>query len=550
MRIRCAHQAVLGILLVCQFSVSLATETPDPNESSKYLNAVRTFFAADGGGYYVATGGNDAGPGTMERPLATLERAIAMVKPGETVYVRGGKYQCDKTIMLLESGEQGKPIRVWAYRDEEPIFNVKQGRGFTVRGAYWHLKGLIISDTRTAGLQLEGDGSHHNVIEQLQTHSNGDTGVNLTRGAAHNLVLNCDSYRNFDLPTNGENADGFGAKFGVGQGNTLIGCRAWNNADDGFDCWYAGSSVGMENCYAYRNGQNIWEHPGFTGNANGFKLGQMEGAHIVIRCAAWEHPVRGFDLNGNSTGVTLYNCSALRNRIDYAFTFTKGNIDKNTLRNNLSLGGGIRINPAVNEQHNNWSTPLDIHVTEQDFLSLDDSVITGPRNPDGSIPKNDFLRLAPGSDAIDAGTDVGLPFVGKAPDLGAFEYDPNKTSEGYVKMLHRAVRDHNVKQIEQLLAQGEAVNDKDWLGYAPLHWACYFGYPDLIELLIGKGADHNLISDTGRTPLEIAEAMDYESLTNILRKHGGTIGGNNRGLPLRSDSAEKHPFYRHPFEAT
>jgi len=189
MRIRCAHQAVLGILLVCQFSVSLATETPYPNESSKYLNAVRTFLAADGGGYYVAANGNDAGPGTMEQPWGTLEKALAVVKPGETVYVRGGKYQCDKTIMFLGSGEPSKPIRVWAYGNEEPIFNIKQGRGFTVRGAYWHLKGLTISNAVAAGLQLEGAGSHHNVIERLQTHSNGNTGVNLTNRAGYNLIV-------------------------------------------------------------------------------------------------------------------------------------------------------------------------------------------------------------------------------------------------------------------------------------------------------------------------------------------------------------------------
>ena len=479
-----------------------------------------SLLAADGGGYYVATNGNDAGPGTMEQPWGTLEKALAMVKPGETIYVHAGTYPCDKTIMFLASGEQGKPIRVWAYRDEEPVFNVKQGRGLTVRGAYWHLKGLIISDTRTAGLQLEGDGSHHNVIERLQAHSNGDTGINLTREAAHNVILNCDSYRNFDPPTNGENADGFGAKFGIGQGNLFIGCRAWNNADDGFDCWYAGSSVRMENCCAYRNGQNIWEHPGFTGNANGFKLGQMEGAHIVIHCIAWEHPMRGFDLNGNSTGVTLYNCTALRNKIDYAFTFTKGNIEKNILRNNLSLGGGIRINPAVNEQHNSWSPGLGKDVTEQDFLSLDDSVVTGPRNPDGSVPESDFLRLAPNSDAIDVGTEVGLPFAGKAADLGAFEYDHEKAKQqSGINWLHQAVRDHDIAKIQSMLSEKADVNEKDWLGYAPLHWACYFGYPDLAELLLDNGANPSLKSNTGRTPLEIAGAMDYEQIAELLRKH-------------------------------
>ena len=32
-----------------------------------------------------------------------------------------------------------------------------------------------------------------------------------------------------------------------------------------------------------------------------------------------------------------------------------------------------------------------------------------------------FLRLAKGSDLIDKGEDVGLPFAGSAPDLGPFE---------------------------------------------------------------------------------------------------------------------------------
>jgi len=43
MRGRLTHRAVLGILLTCQFSICLATETPDPKDSSKYLKAVREF---------------------------------------------------------------------------------------------------------------------------------------------------------------------------------------------------------------------------------------------------------------------------------------------------------------------------------------------------------------------------------------------------------------------------------------------------------------------------------------------------------------------------
>ena len=36
-------------------------------------------------------------------------------------------------------------------------------------------------------------------------------------------------------------------------------------------------------------------------------------------------------------------------------------------------------------------------------------------------PVNNYFQLRPGSPAIDTGVDVGLPFNGAAPDIGAFE---------------------------------------------------------------------------------------------------------------------------------
>ena len=115
-----------------------------------------------------------------------------------------------------------------------------------------------------------------------------------------------------------------------------------------------------------------------------------------------------------------------------------------------------------------------------------------------------------------------MPYIGKAPDLGAFEYNPDENAENYVKMLHQYVRDHDIEKINEMLASGTDINEKDWLGYAPLHWACYFGCNDLVTLLIDKGADPNLLSDTGRTCLEIATAMDYGEIAELLKKHGAT----------------------------
>jgi len=43
MRVRFVNWPVFGIFLIWQFSICLGTETSDANESTKYLDAVRTF---------------------------------------------------------------------------------------------------------------------------------------------------------------------------------------------------------------------------------------------------------------------------------------------------------------------------------------------------------------------------------------------------------------------------------------------------------------------------------------------------------------------------
>jgi hypothetical protein len=90
-------------------------------------------------------------------------------------------------------------------------------------------------------------------------------------------------------------------------------------------------------------------------------------------------------------------------------------------------------------ENNTWNLNLDL--TEDDFESLDDPSMTvtgkdlstivgilGPRNDDGSVPNVGFLKLKKGSRAIDKGENLGFPFVGEAPDLGAFEYGLSSSS--------------------------------------------------------------------------------------------------------------------------
>jgi len=445
-----------------------------PHEIINQYNEIAELLRVNNEAYVVAINGNDSNPGTLDKPFKTIAAALECVGPGNIIYIRGGIYHCEGSIRLDKSGARANPIWLKAYPGEKPIidFSGVLGDSLFISGAYWHIKGLVIINGQR-GVMVWGPGACHNVLDQITTYANGWGGILLRDGAAYNIILNCDSSKNFDPEFNGDTCDGFSAAFLLGQGNFFIGNRSWNNSDDGYDCWKAVSELQFENCYAWDNGENIWDHPFWHGNGNGFKLGQGGGRHVLIDCTAWGHKWgagAGFTLNGNSSGVILRNCSAWGNRTNYEFASDYwesigGAQEDCVFMNNISLDGERKdaVDREAISQSNNWDPALGVQLTDSDFLSLDDSQMSAPRNPDGSIPQNDFLKLAPGSTAIDKGLDLGIHFVGAGPDLGTFEYDPNETSEGYVKMLHQAVRDHDVEEINNVLTAGAGINDKDWL---------------------------------------------------------------------------------------
>ena len=89
------------------------------------------------------------------------------------------------------------------------------------------------------------------------------------------------------------------------------------------------------------------------------------------------------------------------------------------MRNNISFPLDNTNMQGVDEAFNSWD--LGLTPASDDFASLDDAGTLGPRKPDGRLPDTDFLKLRAGSPMIDRGTDVGLPYTGSAPDLGAWE---------------------------------------------------------------------------------------------------------------------------------
>jgi parallel beta-helix repeat protein len=72
--------------------------------------------------YYVATTGNDANAGTsLVSPFKTLQKAMDMTAPGDTVLIRGGTYR-ERTDAKKGGGAQGAFVTVAPYNDEKPVF--------------------------------------------------------------------------------------------------------------------------------------------------------------------------------------------------------------------------------------------------------------------------------------------------------------------------------------------------------------------------------------------------------------------------------------------
>jgi hypothetical protein len=410
--------------------------------------------------YYVSPSGSDSNTGLdTAHALATPSVALAKVTAtsgGYTIYFRGGTYKYATQLKTPKAGVAGSPNRLFAYPGERPVFDFTglKDRGIYISKDYWYLRGLEVCNAGSNGIIISS-ASGHNVVEGCAAHDNGLEGMKITGSTsslAHdNLFLNCDSYRNYDDSTHGEDADGFAAKTGCGTGNIFKGCRSWNNSDDGWD-FYSNSTGGLviDSCWAFRNGVNLWSDASFAGDGDGFKLGGAgtTSQHVCVHCIAFDNTLSGFAQNYSKAGQTLINCTAFRNSSSHynfalADAVSSGTLLKHYVMNCISYNGTNTFGTAIQSTSNSWQVTA---LTDADFVSLDTAGVTGPRNSDYSLPKLNFLHIAKTSALVNAGTVIALPcggdstiavpYSGSSPDIGAYEADTASSATLIGKILN------------------------------------------------------------------------------------------------------------------
>jgi len=322
---------------------------PPPVEPPPPTTSVRGVVTAD---IYVATDGSDDGDGSYGRPFETLARAFAVVRPGETIAVRGGVHHVREGLEITTSGTPDAPIVLSGYRDETAVLDLSAVPATTwpvvQRADRWTVRALELTGSRSHGYVCVS--CAESVFERLSLHDNTRSGLLLRgEGTSGNVVRDCDMFANHDDLAGGAAGIGLGIVFGSGAGNLVERNRFFHNADDGVDLAGFTSPVTLRDNESFGNGVDRWGMAGWAGNGGGFTLGggpePLAVAHVLERNVARDNGHHGFTDGRNAGAIVLVDNVARGNGAAGYFLADAAAV----LSGNVAEGNGVaaRLGPSV-----------------------------------------------------------------------------------------------------------------------------------------------------------------------------------------------------------
>ncbi|MFI1987818.1 sigma-70 family RNA polymerase sigma factor [Actinoplanes sp. NPDC020271] len=358
--------------------VATATTTA-PTPRASVTTAARKPAAATKAEIYVSPSGADSGDGSAAHPYASLGKAVTVVKPGQTIALRGGTYKAASPIQIATNGTAAKRITLLNYDGERPVLDMSgipaDKWAITQTAAYWTVRGLEI--TGAPGQAYVCSGCRNVVFERLSIHGSGSAGLMLRDpGTVGNQVLNSDFADN--------KGSGLAVQFGDGGGNQLRGNRAFRNGGDGINLGDFKDAVTVQYNWSFRNG------------ANGFAVGggtpSVTATHTIRHNAAWNNSGHGFVDEGNTAALTLGNNTAYRNTgLGFAVTTAPATLRYDVAVENTQ--GDQGLSAGAKQTHNSWQGEA---VT---FRSADPEVAEGSRTAGGALPSTTFLATTNGAGA-------------------------------------------------------------------------------------------------------------------------------------------------------
>lgn len=94
-----------------------------------------------------------------------------------------------------------------------------------------------------------------------------------------------------------------------------------------------------------------------------------------------------------------------------------------------------------------------------------------------------------------------------------------------IDLIKKAIRENDKAALENLIGTVEKpltanINQTDEIGYTPLHMAVLANNPEMVKMLLDRGANKDAQTLYGKTPRALAVEKGFKGIIEILDKHG------------------------------
>jgi len=425
--------------------------------------------------YYVSTTGDDADPGTLAEPWATMQHAADTAVAGDDVIFLNGTYSAGTGDFFdTNSGSSGNWITFRAQTTGSVIleYNNNAEWKWTFDGVdYVHMIGFVVDcDRANVSAAVRIKSATYIYVQDCTIRETLGHGFRIQTGTINNITIDgCDINPNY---WSGTGRDGVYI-YGPASYITVTGCTIHRTDHNGVSVNYADNiTIDNNEIYAvyshgvslssdastvtvrdnYIHGDPTWSYGSIRGIENGIFIHDDGQSYIYIYrndicdCSDAAIYLRD-DIDGP---VYIWNNSCYNTNQEvgdqddgtiHAWNITgttpvveiKNNIFHTTQYRAMHLESGCNLG-NFDMDYNLWNATTNpsgqeirrLGVTYATFAAYQaagyepNSVMQ--QDPLWLDKANCDFTLRSGSPAIDAGVDVGLPYHGAAPDIGSYEY--------------------------------------------------------------------------------------------------------------------------------
>jgi parallel beta-helix repeat protein len=371
--------------------------------------------------YYVATTGTDSNPGSQSQPFSTIKKAITVLSPGDTVYVRAGTYAEGDIDGIPGGTSWASAITVAAYPGETVTIRPNAGalRVFTLTGSstqYIVIDGFILDAINMVGDVIKitwagssGNAAHHIRVKNSEVKNAWNQGILVTSGSHSNELINLNIHHN----GRGNLVNLVHGVYIQSASNLIEGCVIHDNLAYGVTLYNGVGGVSnntIRNNRVYNNG------------SGGIEVGDGSD-NLIYNNLTYANTQAGIFLYDGAINTKIYNNTVYLNN---AVGILIGSGSQNAhIQNNI-----IYANTSLHLSDSGTGTQVSSNLIGIDPKFVDSSAFN--------------LKLQVGSPAIDAGLALSaVPFdfadvqrpQGGGYDIGAFEYQSGTASIASPKNL-------------------------------------------------------------------------------------------------------------------